>query len=199
MNLFCFIRDCFSRIFERKILLIILSLCFVAFAILGMVFIDTPAIYDYHLTLCDRFIDRVCYSDRSVFVIFLERTAGHFFLLAVVLSSGVHVVALIVPMFVCAYRAYVFGGSLYIFFTVYRVSGAFIVFACYLPIHLLVDAVLLFAVCFSCSRTRRFCFGKEGLCDILKDLLVLGIAIVLIGLLEMILILALFPSSGMIL
>lgn len=199
MNLLSCYRDCANRVAERKKLLIVFGAIFFAFAVCGLMFIKTPAVYDYHLTLCDRFIDRVCFSDRSVFVIFLERTAGNLFLLGIVLCAGVHFVALIAPCGIIAYRAYTFGGSLYIFFSVYRFSGALIVFVLYLPIHIMIDFLLISATALSCTRTRYFCWNREDLWGILWDLLLLGTIVVLVCILEMIFLFALFHPLGNIL
>ena len=197
MNLFP-IRDCLRRVGEKKIVLIIYGAVFLCFAILGVCFIKTPAIYGYHYNLCDKFVDRVCYSERSVVVIFFERSAGHLFLLALSLLAGLHIVAVSVPTVIFVYRAYTFGGSLYIFFSVYRLSGALIVGVLYLPVHLLIDAVLLCAIIFSINRAPRFTFCRHDFMEIFRDFIVLGILILLICLLEAVLLLALFHPLGVI-
>lgn len=195
MNLFP-IRDCLRRVGEKKIALIVYGAVFACFVVLGVCFIKTPAIYGYYYNLCDKFVDRVCYSERSVVVIFFERSAGHVLLLALALSSGVNVFAVAVPTVIFVYRAYTFGGSLYIFFTVYRLSGALIVGILYLPVHLLIDAVLLCAILFSLNRAPRFSFCKHDFIEILRDFIVLGVLILLICLLEAVLLLALFHPLG---
>lgn len=189
------VRDCFGRALSRKTMLIIFAVCFLVVAILGMS-ISTPAFYDYHLTLCERFVSRVCYSQRSVILIFLERFAGNMLFLALMIASGIHVAALAIPPVVLAYRAYTFGGSIAVFFSVYQLSGALIVFALYLPIHILVDAVLLVSVSLSCARAPRFRFCKEDFKEMLYDFLVLLALIAIICLLEMILLLVLFHPLG---
>ncbi len=162
----------------------------------GIVFIKTPAFYEYHLKICDRFLDRVCYSDRSVFLIFLERTAGNALLLVLVLAGGLHPACLPLPAVVLLYRSYTFGGTLAILFSVYAFPGAVVAFVLYLPIHLLVDVALLLAA--GTSVCRAFCFSfcagdwKELLCDFLAFLALL----VLICLLETVLLLALFHPLG---
>ena len=196
MNLFSLLRDCFSRVFERKITLIVLVCLFFVATVLGVLFITTPAIYSYHLNLCDRFVDRVCYSETSVFLIFLERLAGNCVFVAVILCSGVHVVGLFLPPIVLVYRAYTFGGSLAIFFSVYKISGVLIVFALYLPIHLLIDAVLIGATVLSFSRARCFCFTQEDILGLLRDFLILIVLIAAICLLECILLAVLFHPIG---
>lgn len=199
MNFLPFLRDCGQRVLQKKLALCIFGAIFLCFAILGMCFIKTPAIYEYHLDLCDRFVDRVCFSERSVFVIFLERCAGQLLFVALALISGVHVIVLAVPSVIFVYRAYTFGGSIYIFFSVYRFSGALIVFALYLPIHLLLDVILLAAIVLSLERTRRFRCDRKSFCEILCDFAVLGVAVVAVCLLEMILLAALFHPIGYIL
>lgn len=195
MNLFP-IRDCLRRVGEKKIVLIVYGAVFVCFAILGICFIKTPAIYGYHFNLCDQFVDRICYSERSVIVIFFERSAGHLLLLTLSLLAGLHIFAVSVPTVILIYRAYTLGGSLYIFFSVYRLSGALIVGVLYLPVHLLIDAVLLCAIMFSINRAPRFTFCRHDFTEILRDFIVLGVFILLICLLEAVLLLALFHPLG---
>ena len=196
MNFLPVIRECACRAFKRKILLCVFLGIFLVFAVLGICFIKTPAIYAYHINLCDKFVDRVCYSDRSVFLIFIERCAGNLLLVSVALLSGMHVFMLAVPSFVFIYRAYTFGGSLYVFFSVYRLSGALIVFLLYLPIHLLLDAVLIGIIAISVERSACFCFQKNDFLDILRDFAVVGVITALICLLEMLLLLLLFHPIG---
>lgn len=196
MNLF---RDCISRILEKKLTLLIFAVVFLCGIILGIAFVKTPAVYYYHLNLCDRFVDRVCYSERNVFVIFFERTLGHAVILAVVLLGGIHIAGLFLPAAVLLFRACTFGGSLAVFFSVYRLSGVLIVFVLYLPIHLLLDAVFLGAAVISVSRAPRFRFAKADFTELLHDFLALAVLVVLICLLEMILLFALFHPLGNIL
>ena len=196
MNLLSFWKETLAEIVARKKTLAVFAALFAVCGVLGICFIKTPAIYGYHLNLCDRFIDRVCYSDRSVILIFFERTCGNALLLCVVLFSGVHPVGLILPPIVLAYRAYSFGGSLAIFFSVYRVSGALIVFVLYLPIHLLIDAVLIGATALSCARASHFRFCKGDLIRLVRDVLLLTAIITIICFLEMLLLLVLFHPLG---
>ena len=162
----------------------------------GIVFVKTPAFYEFHLKQCDRFLDRVCYSDRNVFLIFLERTAGSALLLILVLVGGLHPALLPLPVLVLLYRSYTFGGVLAVLFSVYSVPGAVVAIVLYLPIHLLLDALLLLAA--GVSFWRAFCFSfcagdwKELLCDLLFLLALL----VLVCLVEMILLFALFHPLG---
>lgn len=199
MRFFIPVKDCFGRVCERKKTLAAFGALFLLSFILGICFIKTPAIYDYHLTLCDRYIDRVCYSQTSVFLIFIERTAGHAFLLALFLIAGLHPAALIFPPAILVYRAYTFGGSVAIFLSVYRFSGALVVFVLYLPIHLLLDVLFLSAISLSCSRACRFRFAKEEFLELFYDFLILFLLTAAICLLEMILLLALFHPLGNIL
>ena len=192
------VRDCFGRALCRKTTLIVFAIGFLIVAILGLT-ISTPAFYDYHLTLCERFINRICYSDRSVILIFLERFAGNMLFVILVLASGIHVVSLVIPPVVLTYRAYTFGGSIAVFFSVYQFSGALVVFVLYLPIHLLVDALLLLTTSLSYARAPRFRFGKEDFKEMLYDLIVLLIFIGIVCLLEMLLLLVLFHPLGNIL
>lgn len=189
------VRDCFGRAFSRKTTIIVFAAGFLIVAILGLA-ISTPAFYDYHLTLCERFIDRVCYSERSVILIFLERFAGNLLFVALLIASGIHVVALVIPPVVLSYRAYTFGGSLAVFFSVYQFSGALIVFVLYLPIHILIDAVLLLSTSLSYARAPCFRFGKDDFKEMLHDFLVLLALVAIICILEMILLLVLFHTLG---
>ncbi len=196
MNMPYPVRDCVCRAAERRKTLLVLAVVFLAMAVLGICFYQTPAFYDYHLTLCERFVDRVCYSQQSVFLIFLERFAGNALFVLVILAGGVHPVALVLPPLTLCYRAYTFGGSLAVFFSVYRLSGALIVFVLYLPVHLLVDVVLLGGAALSFSRAPRFKFSKGDLRELLCDFLILLVLIAAICLLEMILLLVLFHPLG---
>ena len=151
---FSFLREFFGRALERRGTLIIFAILFAAGALLGLCFINTPAAYDFHLENCDRYLRRVCYSDRNVFTIFSERTAGCLLLAALSAISGIHIAALALPSAVLLYRAYTFGGSIRILCSVYRVSGSLVVLVLYLPIHLLVDAVLIVGMALSYALVR---------------------------------------------
>ncbi len=196
---FSFLREFFGRALERRSTLIIFAILFAAGALLGLCFINTPAAYDFHLENCDRYLRRVCYSDRNVFTIFSERTAGCLLLAALSAISGIHIAALALPSAVLLYRAYTFGGSIRILCSVYRVSGSLVVLVLYLPIHLLIDAVLIVGMALSCARAPHFCFCKRDFCDILCDFGVLAGLMALICLLEMLLLLVLFHPLGMLL
>lgn len=196
MNLsFCF-RDCLARTFDRKKTLLVFAVLLLVATILGLIFVTTPAIYDYHITVCDRFVNRICFSDRSVLEIFLERTLGHTVLLLVVMLAGIHAVGCILPPVIFLFRAYTFGGSLYIFFSVYRFEGALIVIGLYLPVHLLIDAILCCAGALSYARCRRFCFSRHDWALLFTDFLVYFCLVLAVGLLEMLLLLALFHPLG---
>lgn len=196
MNFLPVIRDCARRALDKKIALCIFGGVFLIFAVLGLCFIKTPAIYAYHINICEKFVDNVCYSERSVFVLFIERSCGNLLMIGVAVLSGMHVCAIAVPSCVLIYRAYTFGGSLYIFFNVYRLSGALIVFVLYLPVHLLIDALLIAAMAIAIGRAPRFCFRRSDFCDLLRDFSVLALFVVAICLLEMILLLLIFHPIG---
>lgn len=175
MDLISPIRELCSRALSQKIILICLFALTLCSTVCAIIFLKTPAFFDYHLKICDRFLDRVCYSDRSVVVICFERTAGCAFYLLLILLGGLHPAALVLPSCALVFRAYNFGGMLAILFSVYKFSGAIVAFTLYLPIHLLLD-VLLFAAA-SISFSRAFCFRfctsdfKELLLDFLLFLL----------------------------
>lgn len=162
----------------------------------GIVFVKTPSIYSYHLNICEKFLDRVCFSSRSVFIIFLERFAGNALILLLLTVAGVHIAGLSVTPAAIVYRGYVFGGSLAIFFSVYQFSGALIVFALYLPVHVLLDSVFLFAVALSFSRAPQFRFCTEDCKGLLCDFLLLLFLVAAVCLLEAFLLLVLFHPVG---
>ena len=189
-------QDCLRRVKERKIETIVLAVIFLCFIVLGICCVSNPAIYDYHYNICERYIDAVCYTDRNVFVIFLERSCGSLLLLMLTLLAGVHFAACIVPVAILCYRAYTFGGSIFVLFGVYRFSGALIAVVLYLPIHLLTDVILLAAIALSFTRGRCFCFHKASFCEMLYDFLLLGALILLVYFLEMILLLFIFHPIG---
>lgn len=196
MNPFYLLRDLISRAFDRKWALISLLLLVLCSIMCGIAFVKTPVFYEYSLRICDRFLDRVCYSDRDVFVIFLERTLGNVFVLILLLLGGLHPATLIFPTTALAFRAYTFGGTLTILFSVYRVSGALIVFTLYLPIHLLIDVIFLLAASLSFSRAFCFRFCGADFNDLLIDLGVISALVVIVCLLEMILLGVLFHPLG---
>ena len=196
MNPFFCVREVFSRALERKKLLAAFTAGFLACAVVGAVFSKTSAGYAYHLKFCRRFLENVCFSDRSVFLIFLERTAGHALLIALVLLGGVHLAGLCLPAAVLIFRSCTFGGSVVVFFSAYRLTGALVVFALYLPVHLLADALLLAAAALSCGRARSFRFCREDWLLLLRDFLVLTAIAAIVCLAEMILLAALFHPLG---
>lgn len=196
MSLF-FVRDCLLRAIERKKTLLMFAALFLLSAVLGLCFVNRPAVYYYHINLCGRYVDRVCFSDANVFLIFLKRTAGHALLLLLIVAGGIHPATVVLSASVLVYRAYTFGGSLYILFSVYGMTGALIALILYLPIHMLIDGVFLLGCSLSCGRAR--CFSRGNLLELLYDFLVLLALIALICLLEMILLLALFHPIGNIL
>lgn len=196
MNPLFFFHDCFCRATKQKKTIIVFLFLFLCSTVCGILFVKTPVIYTYHLNICDRYVDRICYSSRSVFLIFLERAAGNALILLLFICTGFHTIGLAVAPLIFIFRSYVFGGSLTIFFTVYRFSGALIVLVLYLPIHLLLDAVFLFAISISFQRAPRFRFCGNDIKELLCDFLCLLIIIIVICLLEAILLAALFHPLG---
>ena len=188
MRLLLPVKECFGRALEKKIVLIIYTVVFLAGTILGIVFIKTPAIYDYHLNRCESFIESVCFTDRSVFLIFLERIAGHTLIMALLLVA-----------IVIVFRSYTFGGSLAIFFSVYRMTGALIAIAFYFPVHIMFDCIFLAAVSLSFSRAFCFHFGKKDFRLLFRDFAILLIFTAIVCVAETILLLILFHSVGNIL
>ena len=196
MNPLFLLRDCVLRAFERKWAPVCLLILFLVSTICGLAFIKTPSFYEYHLKVCDRFLDRVCYSDRSVFLIFLERTTGNALMLGLLVFSGVHPAGLVLATTVIAFRGYLFGGTLAILFTVYGASGVFVALVLFLPVHLLLDAVFLLAGSCSFCRAFRFRFCMSDFRDLLFETLPLLALIVIICIFEGILLLVLFHPVG---
>ncbi len=192
---FCF-HDCFCRIIKRKKTLLCLLLLFLCSSMCGILFINSPSFYDYHLRICDRFLDRVCYSQTSVFLIFVRRTAGHCFILALIFISGVHPAACVFTPIALIYRGYTFGGCIYIFFRVYRFSGAIVALVLYIPIHLMIDAVLIMGGGLAFSRAGGFRFCKSDGRELLIDFLLFVAIIAAVCLLEAVLLLAFFHPFG---
>lgn len=199
MRFLCCAKTCFERALARKKTLGIFAVLCLASFVLGIVFIKTPAAYDYYLKLCDRFIDRVCFSQTSVVIICFERAAGFALIVTLILAAGVHLAGCIFPPAVLIYRFYTFGGSVAIFLSVYRMTGILIVFVLYLPIHLLIDIACLMAAAITYSRACCFRFSKEDWCELGCDFLVFLAVILLISILEALLLLVLFHPLGNIL
>ena len=199
MRLLLPVKECFGRVFEKKAVLIVFALLFLAGIALGIVFVKTPAMYDYHLNRCERFIDNVCFSDHNVFIVFLERMAGHALILALLLVSGIHPVGLVITPVVAVFRAYTFGGSLAIFFSVYRMTGALIAIAFYLPVHIMFDCIFIAVISLSFRRAFCFRFSKHDFGDLLRDGIIFLLFIIIVALIEMLLLLILFRSVGNIL
>lgn len=154
-------KELFSRAIRQKYILLILFLLCLCSTVCGIVLVKTPAFFDYHLKICDRFLDRVCYSDRSVAAICMERTFGCVMFLLLVCLGGLHPAALVLPSCALVFRAYNFGGTLAILFSVYRFSGAIVALVLYIPIHLMLDIVFLCGamLCFSRAFCFRFCLA----------------------------------------
>lgn len=193
--LFC-VKETILRAFERKWAIAVLLLLVFASTVCGIVLVRTPAFYEFHLRVCDRYLNRVCYSDTSVFLIFFERTAGGLSLLLLVMCGGLHPAALLLPTSALALRGYLFGGSLAILFTVYRAAGALVVFTVYLPVHLLLDALLLLAAANSFCRALRFRFCAWDFKELLLDAAVFAALVAVCFLLEAFLLGVLYHPIG---
>lgn len=196
MQLLSPFKDALCRALARKWLLLFYLCLFLLSTVCGIVFIKTPSFFEYHLRLCDRFLDRVCYSDRSVFLIFLERAAGSVLYVVLVFSGGFHPVLTVLPAAFVSFRAYTFGGTLAVFFSVYEFSGALVALTLYLPIHLLIDCVLFLAAALAFSHAVRFPFCAADLRALACDLLLCAACAVLVCLAEMVLLAALFHPLG---
>ncbi len=199
MDPFFYARDTLSRALSRKKTLVFLAVFFLVSAVLGMCFVKNYAMYEYHLNACNRYLDRVCYADRSVALIFLERLAGHLILLLLLLLGGIHIALVPVSFGVLFFRAYTFGGSLVVFFSAYGLSVLPVVLVLYLPIHLLLDAVFLAALSLSMGRCRCFAPCREEIFCLLFDLFTLLLAVAAALFAEALLLLALFHPIGNIL
>lgn len=196
MNLPFLLKNCFGRIFCRKKTFISLIILFLCSTICGIVFVKTPSVYEYHFNMCERFIDKVCFSSTSVFLIFIERTAGNVLILAFFVIAGIHPAACVLPPVILIYRAYTFGGSLFIFCSVYRFTGVLVAFLLYFPIHIMIDFIFICASTCSFSRSACFGFRKSDLVELLNDFLLFVLIITLICLAEALFLFALFHPLG---
>lgn len=193
--LFC-LKDCLSRAAERKKTLIALSILIAIGFLLGLCFAASPPFYGYHYELCANYFDRVVFSERSAFLVLLERVAGAAAVLLLLLLAGMHPALLAAIPVALFYRAYTFGGCTVIFFSEFRVTGGFVAVFFYLPIHLLLDGVFLLSAALSCGRARGFRFVKEEVLGLCIDFLLLLLLILAVCLLEMLLLVALFHPIG---
>ena len=196
MNPIYCLHELFSRLFERKWAIVSLILLFLCSTTCGIVFIKTPTFFEYHLRICDRFLNRVCYSDRSVVLICFERFFACVFFLLLIMLGGVHPATLVLTTTAIAFRAYTFGGSIAIFFSVYGASGALVVFALYFPIHILLDIIFLAAGAISFRRSFCFRFCVSDFKDLLIDFAVFLVFVLLICILEAFLLGVLFHPLG---
>lgn len=171
MGLLFLLRDLFFRAMSRKKTFAALAALFLLFIVLGMIFYSALPIRRQLNIMCARFMERIVYSDKNIFLIFLERTAANAALSVLILCAGVHPAALVFPPLLLAYRASVFGGTFVAFFAIYRLPGAFVVLLLYLPIHLLTDALLLTTAAISFARAKGFCFCRRDLRGLLYDIL----------------------------
>lgn len=162
----------------------------------GIVLVKTPVFFDYHLKSCDRFLDRVCYSDRNVFLIFFERSAGNVLILLLLFLGGLHPAALILTGCTVLFRAYTFGGMLGILFSVYKMSGALVAFVLYMPVHLLLDVIFLASAALAFSRAICFRFTAHDFKELLSEYLCFSVLTVAVCLFEAFLLLVLFHPLG---
>ncbi len=191
-----FISDSVGRIIERKKTLILFDAIYLVCMILGACFWKSASTYEYLLSLCDRFVRRICFSDCNLFLVFLERTAGRTLLIALMLASGIHWGCLWIAPVMLLYRAYTFGSCVIILFSVYRLTGIFIVFALYLPVHLCIDVLLISAAVLSCQRVGNFRFCRNDFYAILRDFGAIFLLICAISALEIILLGIIFHPAG---
>ena len=191
MHPFFFVRECFSRAWEHKRALFCFMLLFFVCAVIGMLVRDS-----YHLQLCTRYLRNVCYTDKSVVVVFFGRFAGCTLLILFLLASGMHRIGLIFPPLLFAFRGYTFGGCIAIFFSVYKFAGALIVIAFYLPVHLLIDAILFWVTALSVDRCRSFCFCRLSFLALLRDAVFFIVLAAAVCFLEMVLLIVIVHPVG---
>lgn len=189
-------RSVIARIAERRWTLVLLLLLTLFGFLCGVLFLKTPAFYEFHLRNCAKFLDRVCASDRSVFLTALEHAAGYALLLALYLLGGVHIAALLLPSVAIVFRAYTFGGTVAILFSVYRLPGALVFFLLYLPIRLLTGALLLIAAALSFSRAISCKFSSAEFRCMLSDFGILAAGGAIVCILEAILLAIFFHPLG---
>ena len=186
-----FARERFSCAWERKRVVIGFAVLFLICAVIGMFVGDA-----YHLQLCTRYLRNVCYTENSVIVVFFGRFAGCSLLILFLLAAGMHRIGLVFPPLLFAFRGYTFGGCIVVFFSVYRFAGALIVITFYLPVHLLVDLLLLWATALSADRCQSFCFCRASFFALLRDAALLIVLAAAVCVLEMVLLLVIVHPVG---
>lgn len=199
MNPFSYAQECFSRVFCRKKTLLALLLVLLCSTVCGIVFIKTPSVYEFHFRNCDRFMAVICFSSRSVFLIFLERSLSAALLLLLVCLGGIHPAALVFVFAVLLFRGYTFGGSICIFFTVYGFTGAIVAFLLYLPVHLALDALFVFAGVLAFARAPAFCFCRASFWEAGRDFIVFLALVLVVCFAEMMLLAIFFHPIGLLL
>ncbi len=196
MNLlFCF-QDCLSRIVLRKKTVIVLIIVFLCSTLCGIIFVKTPTFYEFHLRQCNRYLDQVCYSQTNVIVICFRRFFGCLLYILLLTAAGIHPVALIFAPLALVYRAYTFGGSVFLLVSAYRASGVVVLLTIFLPVHILSDVLFLAVATLSFERAFRFRCCADHLRGIATDFLVAAIVGFAICLFEAFLLVALFHPIG---
>lgn len=184
-------------VFERKKTLVLFAGIYLICFVLGMIFIKTPAVYEYHFRACDRFLNQICYSQTSVIIILFKRFLGCAAYLALIFVSSVHVLpACFVFPVVLGFRAYSFGGMTCILISVYKMSGVFILLALYLPIHVMCDVIYLFCGMIAIDNSRKFCWGRADWSNLLFNYVKMAVLILVVCLVEALLLLTLFHPVG---
>ncbi len=168
--LYCF-QDVISRVLERKRTFIVLISLYLASMLCGIIFIKSSALYEYHLQGVEEYFADVCYGEGSIFWLFCRRFAVKSLFLALFTLFGVHFLAVGFGGVLIVFRGYSLGGCVLLFLSVYRLSGALVLFVLYLPVCLLCDAAYLSFSTLAFQRARSFCFCKEDWRKMLFDFL----------------------------
>ncbi len=197
MHLFSYYHEKVRILLERRKTLVLFAALYAICLILGIVFIKTPSVYEYHFRSCERFLNRVCYSQTNVVLIFLKRTLGCCAYLALISVCSVHIIpaCAMIPTVLC-YRAYTFGGAAWIFVSVYKMSGVFVLLVLYVPIRLLCDFIYVCCSVCSFARVKEFSWQKRDFAQLFSNFIRDCILIVAVCLFEMILLLVLYHPIG---
>lgn len=196
MNLFFTLKNRIHELFERKKAIIILILLFLSSIVCGIVFIKNGEFYQICMRNCSRFVDYVCFSQVSVFKIFLERFLAHLLILSVVLLTGITKITSYLSPVILVYRGFFLGGNCFLLIAVYHFSGILILLLLYLPIHLAVDFLLTVACIHAFDRSKSFYFCKDGLLGLASDLALYAISLLAIHAVETLILFAIFHPLG---
>lgn len=183
-----------GRAVQQKRLLVLFFVLFALAFLLGIILAAAKVDYAQHLLRCERYFERVLYSARSVFLIFLERTASGAIVIAVLTACSVHPAAVALPTVLFVYRGYVCGGSVVVFVSAFGLGGVLVGLLLYLPVQLALTALYMLTASLSFSRSLTFC-GRE-LGALFMQFLCALVLVAAICLAELLLLLVIFRPLG---